>query len=201
MATMKIPPETPPPRENAMNIHHAFRAIINILAHRNATQHSQIVQEYETMYSNDFKKCLSSELSSHFKKAVILWMQDPAERDANIVRHALKGTVPDHKAATEVICSRNSSQIRQLKQNYFSSFGTSLEDDIDSQTSGDLRKLLLTFLNTSRHECPEFDEALVENDAQTLHKAAKKFGSDEKTFIKILSERSRAHLAALSAAH
>ncbi|GLT27929.1 hypothetical protein SLA2020_028940 [Shorea laevis] len=169
MATVKIPSETPPPREVAMNIHRRGfdgAAIINILARRDATQRSQIVQEYETMYSNDFKKCLSSKLSGHFKKAVLLWMQDPAEGDANILRHALKGTIPDHKAATEVICSRNSSQIRPLKPNYFSSFGTSLEDDIDSQRSGDLRKLLLAFLNTSRYEGPKFDEALVENDAK-----------------------------------
>ena len=38
-------------------------AVINILAHRDATQRTLIQQEYRTMYSDDILKRLSSELS------------------------------------------------------------------------------------------------------------------------------------------
>ncbi|XP_022734672.1 annexin D5 [Durio zibethinus] len=208
MSTLKLPPVPPCHREDAMEIYLAFKgigcdsaAIINILAHRDATQRSLIQQEYETAYSDDLRKRLSSELTGHLKKAVLLWMHEPGARDAYIVKNALRGTVKDYKAVTEIICSRTSSQIGKLKRAYFTNFGTNLEDDIESEASGDLKKLLLAFISTSRYEGPEYDESLVENDAKALHKAAKKFGLSEKTFIQIFSERSRAHLSAVSIAY
>lgn len=63
------------------------------------------------------------------QKAVLLWMPDPATRDAKIVRQALEGDV-DLKAASEVICSRTPSQMRQFKQIYFSNFSVGLEDTL-----------------------------------------------------------------------
>lgn len=79
------------------------------------------------------------------QRAVIMWMPDPATRDANIVRHALEGDV-DLKAATEVICSRTPSQMRQFKQIYFSSFDVDLEDDLATKlSSGDHKKVTLQY--------------------------------------------------------
>lgn len=72
------------------------------------------------------------------RKAVLLWMPDPATRDA-IVRQALEGDV-DLKAASEVMCSRTPSQMRQFKQIYFSNFSVGLEDDIASEASGEQQK-------------------------------------------------------------
>ncbi|OMO72530.1 Annexin [Corchorus olitorius] len=197
MSTVKVPAIAPSPREDAMQIYRAFKAIINVIAHRDASQRSFIQQEYETMYSEELRKRFSSELNGHFKKAVVLWMQEPGVREAYIIKNALKGAVKDQKAVTEIICSRTSSQIGQLKRHYFTNVGSSLEEDIESEVSGDYKKLMLAFITTSRYEGPEYDEALVENDAKALHKAAKKFGLEEKTFIQIFSERSRAHLAAV----
>lgn len=80
------------------------------------------------------------------QRAVLLWVQDPAGRDASIVRQAFSGNVVDLKAATEVICSRTPSQIQHFKQLYFAMFGVYLEQDIEYQASGDHKKVLsLTF--------------------------------------------------------
>ncbi|XVE91849.1 hypothetical protein REPUB_Repub01dG0046700 [Reevesia pubescens] len=209
MSTVKIPAVAPSYRDDAMQIYRAFKgigcdaaAIVNILAHRDATQRSLIEQEFETAFSDPIRKRLSSELNGHLKKAVLLWMREPGARDAYIVKHALRGTVKDHKAVTEIICSRTWSQIGQLKRAYFTNVGTNLEDHIESEASGDHKKLLLAFISTSRYEGPEYDENLVVDDAKALHKAAKvKFGLEEKTFIRIFSERSRAHLAAVSVSY
>ncbi|XVF85545.1 hypothetical protein PTKIN_Ptkin17bG0125800 [Pterospermum kingtungense] len=205
MSTLKIPLGAPSHREDAMQIYRAFKgigcdagAIVNILAHRDATQRSLIQQEFETAYTEELRKRLSSELTGHLRKAVLLWMHEQGARDAHILKHALRGTVKDHKAITEIICSRTPSQIGQLKRAYFTHVGANLDDDIESEASGHHKKLLLAFISTSRYEGPEYDEVLVENDAKALHKAAKKFGLSEKTFIQIFSERSRAHLSAVN---
>lgn len=65
-----------------------------------------------------------------------------------------------------------------------------------------LLQLLLAYLNTTRYEGPEIDNVLVEADATTLHTAiSKKHGGEDKVFIQIFSERSKAHLAALGSAY
>ncbi|XP_062029513.1 annexin D5 [Rosa rugosa] len=207
MATLTTPQPPTSPRTDAIDLRKAFKgfgcdtsAVINILAHRDATQRAQIAREYSTMYSEDFTKRLSSELSGNTKKALLLWMPDPATRDATIVRHALTGS--DHRAATEVICSRTPSQIALFKQVYSSIFNTHLERDIGLYTSGDLKNLLLGFVTTQRYEGLEFDRVAAENDAKSLYMAGeKRLGTDEKKFIEVFSNRSRAHLNAVSSAY
>lgn len=62
--------------------------------------------------------------------------------------------------------------------------------------------MLLAYVSAIRYEGPEFDRAMVEHDAKALYKAGeKKLGTDEKTFIRIFSERSWAHLAAVDSTY
>lgn len=209
MATLTVPPVLTSPRDDAIQLYRAFKglgcdtaAVINILGHRNAMQRNLIQQEYRAMYSEDLNKRLASELRGNVERAILLWMHDPATRDATTVKKALSGDIIDLKAATEVICSRTSTQIQQFKQIYYTIFGVLLENDIEFRASGDHKKLLLAYVQTPRYEGPEVDRFMVENDAKALFKAGeKRLGTDEKTFIKIFSERSRAHLAAVSHAY
>lgn len=209
MATLSVPPVLTSPRDDAMHLYRAFKgfgcdtaAVVGILAHRDATQRALIAQEYRTMYSEDINDRLASELSGDVKRAVLLWMPDPVGRDATIVRKALTGDVIDLKAATEVICSRTSPQLQLLKQIYHARFHTYVEHDLEYQATGDLQKLLLAYVSTARYDGPEVDRARVEHDAKSLFKAGeKKLGTDEKTFVHIFSERSRAHLAAVASAY
>lgn len=63
-------------------------------------------------------------------------------------------------------------------------------------------QLLLAYVRTLRYEGLEVDRQITQMDAKALYKAGeKKLGTDEKTFIHIFSERSRAQLAAISYAY
>ncbi|KAH9745971.1 Annexin [Citrus sinensis] len=199
MSTLTIPPVIPTAREDAKNLHKAFKGlgcdsgtIINILAHRDSQQVELITQEYDNKYSDVLRKRLSSELHGDFKRAVCLWVREPAARDANVLKRALRATVTDFKAATDVICSRTPAQLRQLKQVYLINCGARLEHDIESATYGDHKKLLLGYVNTTRYEGPEIDKILVEDDAKAINK-----GRDNSFFIRIFTERSKAHMSAL----
>lgn len=85
-------------------------------------------------------------ISKFFQRAVLLWMYDPPGRDAAIVRQALSSEI-DLKAATEVICSRTSSQIQHFKQLYYARFRVYLEHDIERQTTGDHKKVIFDSLS------------------------------------------------------
>nr|CAD1825290.1 unnamed protein product [Ananas comosus var. bracteatus] len=194
------------PRQDAIDLHKAFKgfgcdtsAIINILAHRDAAQRALIQQEYRTMYSEDLSHRISSELSGHLMKAMLLWILDPAGRDATVLRQALGGDGIDLYAATEVICSRTPSQLQIIKQAYYARFGAYLEHEIHRYASGDHQKLLLAYVGTPRYEGPEVDHAMAAKDAKDLYKAGeKRLGTDEKTFINIFTQRSWAQLAAIA---
>jgi annexin D len=73
---------------------------------------------------------------------MLLWILDPAGRDATVLREALSGDTMDLRAATEIICSRTPSQLQIMKQTYLARFGTYLEHDIGHHTSGDHQKVL-----------------------------------------------------------
>ncbi|XP_062118086.1 annexin D5-like [Humulus lupulus] len=209
MSTLTIPPVLSSPRDDAVQLYRAFKgfgcdsaAVINVLAHRDQTQRALIQQEYKAMYSEELSKRLTSELSGKLETAVLLWMHDPAGRDALIVKQALNPDIPDLTAATEVICSRTPSQIQHFKHIYYSRFGVYLENDIEIYTSGDHQKLLLAYVSTQRYEGLEVDREMAMKDAKHLYKAGeKKLGTDEKTFIHIFSERSRSNLHAVASAY
>ncbi|KAE8125885.1 hypothetical protein FH972_020653 [Carpinus fangiana] len=208
MSTLSVPPVPTSLRDDTIALYRAFKglgcdtaAVVSILAHRDATQRALIQQEYRTMYSDDLLKRLSSELHGKLETAVLLWMHDPAGRDAIIPRQALTET-HNFEAATEVLCSRTPSQIQSFKQIYHSKFGVPLEHDIERNTSADHKKLLLAYVSTPRYEGLEVDRAMTEKDAKALFKAGeKKLGTDENTFIRIFCQRSRAQLAAISYAY
>ncbi|KAE9586096.1 hypothetical protein Lal_00010176 [Lupinus albus] len=74
MSTLSVPPLPPSPRDDAMQLHHAFKglgcdtsAVINLLAHRDATQRAYVQQEYRTMYSEELSKRLASELHGNLE--------------------------------------------------------------------------------------------------------------------------------------
>jgi len=203
-----LPPELTQAQEDANQLHRAFKGwscdaptIVKILAHRNATQRDLIRKEYNTKFSEDLDNRLSKELSGDLKRAVLLWMHDPTTRDAVLVKQGLTENLT-LKVAIEVICSRTPSQIEQLKKAYRPLFGSYLEQDIESHASGDNKELLLAYVSKLRPESPEVDATMVDRDAKALFKDGEyKLGTNEATFIRIFSERSWAHLAAVDAAY
>ncbi|KAH9605312.1 hypothetical protein KSS87_013603 [Heliosperma pusillum] len=209
MSTLSVPPMALSPRDDATHLHKAFKgfgcdtvAVINILAHRDATQRGIIQQEFRALYHEDLLKRLAKELSGKLEDAVLLWMEDPASRDAVVVRRALSEDTLDLSAVTEVICSRTPSQIQVFKQIYLQRFGSYLENDLGRHASGDHKKLLLAYVSIQRYEGFEVDGMIAQNDAKDLYRAGeKKLGTDENTFIRIFSERSRAHLAAVDSVY
>lgn len=179
MSTLVIPPDPPSPKDDAMQLHRAFKGIIsflipfcinyhntpiliinnprfipligfrcdattviNILAHRDATQRAYLQHEYTSMYSQDLLKRISSKLSGRFENALLLWMHCPAGRDALILKQTL--TVNKNlDAATQVICSRTPTQLHYLRHIYFTKFGINLEHDIQTNTSRHHKKVYL----------------------------------------------------------
>lgn len=74
-------------------------------------------------------------------------MQTPLERDLTGLRQGLTGHIPEPKIATEIVCSRTSSQLRQIKQAYNSTYCIPLDHDVGAHTSGNHRQVLYSIIS------------------------------------------------------
>ena len=69
----------------------------------------------------------------------------------------------------ELICTKESAEIQKLKAAYRKVTGHDLEDDLASETSGDVEKLLRTLISGQREFGINFDGALAQREAQELY--------------------------------
>ncbi|KAG6382746.1 hypothetical protein SASPL_157543 [Salvia splendens] len=191
MSTIRIPQVAPSPDKDCEAINSACKsdcclvlglgtdekALIRILGCRNAAQRRLIRDTYHQIYNSSLIDCLNDELSGdfrvpylrifiefHFLKAVILWTYEPWERDARLANEA-------------------------LKQAYCSLFHTSLEEDIISNVSLPLQKILVSLVSSYRYDKEAVDSSVAKMEAAKLREAiqAKKLDDDE--LLRILSTR------------
>jgi len=129
-------------------------------------------------------------------------MRPPAEYAARELRKAMKGIGTDEEALIEIICTKSNEQLEEIKETYSDVFGRDLESDIESDTRGDFKRLLVAVLMAQREESDEVDEEAAQADAQELYEAGEdRWGTDESAFTLIFARRSLLQLRAIIAAY
>ncbi|KAG0580458.1 hypothetical protein M758_4G177200 [Ceratodon purpureus] len=130
-----------------------------------------------------------------FQRAMLLWMMGAAQRDAMLIYEATQGLGTKDSALIGIICTRTPSQIYEIKQAYHAMYHQALERQIDGDTSGDYRKLLLALVRGNRSETLAVDPNLALGDAMELYRAGEgRLGTDEEIIIHILTTRSPTQL-------
>ncbi|KAA0056028.1 annexin D8 [Cucumis melo var. makuwa] len=203
MATL-IAPKYFSPVEDAENIKKAClglgtdeNAIISILGHRNANQRKLIRLAYEEIYNEDLIQQLNSELCGDFERAISHWTLDPADRDAILANNALKASTPDYRVIIEIACVRSAEDLLAVKRAYRFRFKHSLEEDVASCTTKDMRKLLVGVVSAYRCEGNEIDENMAELEANIIDDEIKGKGcKNNEEIIRIVSTRSKPQLNA-----
>ncbi|XP_057524565.1 annexin-like protein RJ4 [Amaranthus tricolor] len=166
--------------------------IISIIGHRNADQRKLIKEAYEQLYNENLIKRFESELSGNFEKAVYRWMLDPCDREAVLAYNALKKA--DYRVIIELSCIPSSEVLLAIKRAYQARYRHSLEEDVASHFSGEMRTLLLLLVSVYRHDTEESEPKLVEAEAEILHNCIKDKDYKHDEIIRILTTRSKAHL-------
>ncbi|KAL0736037.1 hypothetical protein Bca4012_012247 [Brassica carinata] len=203
MATIVSPPHFSPV-EDAENIKKACqgwgtdeKAIISILGHRNLFQRKLIRQAYQEIYHEDLLHQLKSELSGDFERAICLWVLDPPERDALLANLALQKPVPDCKVLIEIACMRSPEDLLATRRAYRCLYKRSLEEDLASRTTGDIRKLLVATASAYKYDGEEIDENLAHSEAAILHDEILGKVVDHEEAIRVISTRSSVQLCAI----
>ncbi|XP_061857262.1 annexin A8-like protein 1 isoform X2 [Colius striatus] len=144
----------------------------------------------------DLVESLKSELSGNFERLIVALMYSPFQYDAKELYDAMKGMGTSEGVLIEILASRTKAQIKEIIKAYKEEYGSDLEQDIKSETSGYFEQILVCLLQGERDNATLYvDTALALQDAETLYAAGEKIrGTDEIQFITILCKRSATHL-------
>ncbi|XP_054446066.1 annexin A13 [Pteronotus mesoamericanus] len=171
--------------------------IIEILSSRTSNERQQIKQKYKATYGKDLDEVLKSELSGNFRKATLALLDHPSEYDARRLQKAMKGLGTDEAVLIEVLCTRTNQEIIAIKEAYQRLFDRSLESDVKDDTSGNLKKILVSLLQADRDEGDDVDKDLSGQDARDLYDAGEGcWGTDELAFNEVLAKRNYKQLRA-----
>ncbi|KAM9849909.1 annexin A6 isoform 2-T2 [Aulostomus maculatus] len=169
-------------------------AIIDIVAQRSNAQRQEIRQTFKSLLGRDLMKDLKSELSKNLERLIIALMLTPAEFDAKMMRKAMEGAGTDEHALIEILVTRSNAEIQAMNAAYQEAYKKSLEDSIQSDTSGHFCRILVSLVQGAREEGPA-DMERANADAQELADACNAESDDmEMKFMSILCTRSFPHL-------
>lgn len=156
----------------------------------------KIRDAYKSLYGQDFMEDLENDLSGDFRTLMKGLYTDPVEFDAECLYNAMKGAGTKEDILTEIIASRPGWYMKKVSDKYLEKYKTSLEKDIEKDTSGDFRRCLIAIItgNRSVEQSPEREKCI--QIANNLYQAGeKKMGTDEDAFLRSLANNSPAELA------
>lgn len=173
------------------------RKVIGVLTHHTNEQRQEIAKVYLEKYQKELQADLISDLSGHYRDTALSLLVPSILFDVRELKRAMKGLGTDESTLVEILFSRKTATLEKIKAAYEAEYGVTLAADIESDTSGDFRKLLLHQLNAKRDETKglEINLEMARQDAQELYRAGEgRLGTDESKFNSILCSRSFGHL-------
>ncbi|KAK6228685.1 Annexin repeat - like 3 [Theobroma cacao] len=148
-------------------------------------------------WNDDAIRTLKGEFK-RFKDAVVLSLMHPWERDARLLKKALKKGPQQYGVIVEIACTRSSEQLLGARKAYHSLFERSIEEDLAAHIKDSERKLLVALVSAYRYEGPKVKEDTAKSEAKALLNAIKNADKrrliEDEEVIRILTTRSKPHL-------
>uniref|UniRef100_A0A673XFT1 Annexin n=1 Tax=Salmo trutta TaxID=8032 RepID=A0A673XFT1_SALTR len=124
--------------------------IIAVLTKRTYSQRREVAFAYERRAKKDLVTALKAALSGSLETVILGLMKSTAQYDASEIKGSIKGLGTDEEVLIEIVCSRSSSELSEIKTVYKELFKKDLEKDVAGDTSGDFRSLLLALVPAER---------------------------------------------------
>lgn len=168
-------------------------ALIEIMCTLSNREIRDVSLLYEQMFSKTLEQDIKDDTSGDYKRLLTLLLK--ANRDESTTID-IKAVVADAKALKkagidrwgtdektfiEIMCLRSYAQIKLISEEYMKMTAHTLEKDIISEFSGDIKHALLAILSFALYPVGYF--------ADRLHKSMAGFGTNDKSLVRIAVTR------------
>ena len=175
------------------------QGIINITLKYTKRDRQGLKEIYKTCFGRDLQEDFQKELGGNFRETIIGLYDSPTVFDAKCLYKAMKGLGTDEDTLIEIICTRPNFFLKGVKQEFKNLYKDDLEKWIEKETSGDLKKILISLLQCNRSENPRQNEEECKKIAEDLYKGGEgKLGTDETLFRKVFAISSPAELYSIN---
>ncbi|KAF2897866.1 hypothetical protein ILUMI_08317 [Ignelater luminosus] len=176
-----VPLDINDPKADARAIRNALTAskvntnsIVAALSGKTRAQRLRVAEEYKLLFKAEITKDLKQKLGDHWLTKLVIDLLIPLkEYYVKELHEAMHGAGTNEDTLIEILCTMNNEEIKQIKEIYEKTYKATLKSHIQYETAGDFEELLVALLNADRDESG---------------KVKKKWGTDESTFITILTQ-------------
>jgi hypothetical protein len=166
--------------------------LINIIVSRSNSQRQLILYSYENLYKSSLINDVKPLVTTNFFKLFIALFHTSVDYDCYQLREAVAGFGTDRDTLIEILATRSNVRIMDIKRRYPElNNGKELTKEIESNTSGNLRSILLKLLECGRPIHDSLDEVECQKCAKNLYEAEKKKKGFEQEIINMFTEKSR----------
>ncbi|KAK1930557.1 Annexin A7 [Phytophthora citrophthora] len=165
------------------------KTLITVLGSKSPETRNLIALRYKELYQQPLKSLLKSETSGDFGRLLRMISTPLPETEAQILRDATKGMGTTESLIVQILSGRTNEEMNILKRTYFDLVGKDLAVTLNSELSGDFRKVVMAVLQSAKvpYNPAVHNAAKAEEEAIALYKAGQgRLGTNEEVFIGIL---------------
>jgi annexin A7/11 len=161
------------------------------------------MQEVRTAYEAEFKRRLladvKSETSGYFKHTLQALVQTPAQYDAWLLKEAFSGIGCNKSLISQVLCTRDSNHLLEVKSAYATRFGDGKEGALKARLQSEVsdRALCAVYLHMIEGKRDAGGPAQITTHLTDLTSGHK----DSKRFVAALAGHTREHVEAVAEAY
>ena len=191
-------------------------SIVTLIQNTNNKERQLIKTAYKQKHNEDLIARFQKTLNAELRELVIGSFMVPIEYDCYCLNSSLSSLKSEKRednssskkekkedmkeiAITEIIGSRNDSELKLIKRLYKKKFFKTLESDITGDISRLYQKIILALLRCQRTTSSQPNASSCANDASDLYKLGEKGGkNDGETFIRIFTKSSPEEIAIIN---
>ncbi|GLD98772.1 hypothetical protein PINS_up007490 [Pythium insidiosum] len=173
------------------------KALVKVIGSRSPNDRALIAYRYKEKYNEALKDMLKGETSGDFGFLLQLLAVPLPEAEAYILHKAMAGAGTTESLIYPIIMGRTNDEMEILKKTFFEVYNKDLAVALNSELSGDFRKVIMAALQAPvvEYKSSFHTKAKAEEDADKLYKAGQgKWGTDEEGFLKVLLSSPVKHL-------
>ena len=184
------------PSNDAAALRNAMRGLgtdedglIDVLCKRPVAHRMEIVKVYKTNYGKDLIKDVKGETDGNFRDLLVALMTPTSEYLTDELHSGLSGIGTDIEPLLDIMPTLTNYQMHEVSSLYKTKYGKTLEEKLQSDLSGGIRRLMVSLANGNRDESMMTNTQLAISDANVLKSTIVVGENEEIAVNQILCQR------------